>query len=87
MIQEDITKKLNSEGRIFIGMANIYYPVYILHLCLKKPNNIFYPGSGGAYLLSLPGLFLVLPESVKPTFLFWGDKENPLFHFYALNHA
>ena len=39
MIQEDITKKLNSEGRIFIGMANIYYPVYILHLCLKKPNN------------------------------------------------
>lgn len=39
MIQEDITKKLNSEGRMFIGMANIYYPVYILHLNLKKPNN------------------------------------------------
>jgi len=39
MLQEDIINKLKSEGRTFIGMAFIYYPVYIIHLSLKKPNN------------------------------------------------
>ena len=39
MIQKEIINKLNSEGKTFIGLATIYYPVYIIHLSLKRPNN------------------------------------------------
>lgn len=38
-LKEDIRNEIQSQGRFLLGMANIDYPVYLLHLDYKKPND------------------------------------------------
>lgn len=38
-LKEDIRNEIQFQGRFLLGMANIDYPVYLLHLDYKKPND------------------------------------------------